>query len=492
MRCWWPTKSLTSQDQVDQIVNAYRKIEAAEGPFDGILGFSQGAACALVLLLLQQQHVLSLHGLQFVILAGGYLPDCGKGGWRNGVPPSCRQYLNGCKLASLHICGRQDKLISVAASRQAASRFSTPPTIYEHGGSHCFPQKAADVAAVLSFLDRFHNDQKSFRALENAPSTLVGGTGTHVAGKNSDATTHTTVSDNGAFSRLPNSLNKHPDRSAEEIEELQSEIEALQACFPEEFEVLKNGTDEPVITSLRIPFTFPSLAEKDIQDRLAIAIQIPGGYPTSTTPYFEFQRCSPTNRSSSGCLWEFAVSSSQYCDFPRACIASADKAVREIIEENAGECVLLQMVLTAQDAVEEFMNNLDATPTEPAAEQTATSEPAITLSSKPTKGKATSSKPADVPSSKLLSQVQTSNSTTDWWNEEQTFMATDPDDADIATHLQLVEAAQQAAARFAQKSVDADLALHFSSAQHGAWNFVVGLVGKPSAGKSTFFNAASR
>ena len=88
--------------------------------------------------------------------------------------------------------------------------------------------------------------------------------------------------------------------------------------------------------------------------------------------------------------------------------------------------------------------------------------------------------------------MQTSNSTTDWWNEEQTFVATDPDDEGISAHTQLVEAAQQAAARFAQKSVDAELALHFSSAQHGAWNFVVGLVGKPSAGKSTFFNAASR
>jgi hypothetical protein len=83
------------------------------GPFDAVLGFSQGAAAAALVAVALQ--------IPRVVAVGGYVPT--------GHPLSPALEAGGHRLASLHAAGAADKLVAVTASHQLAACFQVR---YQH------------------------------------------------------------------------------------------------------------------------------------------------------------------------------------------------------------------------------------------------------------------------------------------------------------------------------------------------------------------------
>ncbi len=120
-----------------------------EGPFDGVFGFSQGAA---------------LTGL----LVGLRAPDGKKtaerplafdsavmvGGFRSNDPEHASLYArrDSYDLPSLHMLGRADSIVPSASSRALAACFAGA-TLLEHDGGHVIANDPASCERVGAFLD---------------------------------------------------------------------------------------------------------------------------------------------------------------------------------------------------------------------------------------------------------------------------------------------------------------------------------------------------
>lgn len=104
------------------------------GPFDAVLGFSQGAACAAL---------LAGAGLPIarVILIGGFV---------SRDPEHAGLYAQ-LTLPSLHVIGRADRIVPPEASRSLAAHFREPQ-VFEHEGGHVIPNSDAARAALAAFL----------------------------------------------------------------------------------------------------------------------------------------------------------------------------------------------------------------------------------------------------------------------------------------------------------------------------------------------------
>eukprot|EP00249_Psilotum_nudum_P016902 c26046_g1_i1 orf=478-1251(+) len=114
------------------------------GPFDGFLGFSQGAILAAALTGLQQKRLALLHHppLRFVIIISGAL-------FRNEeMMKDC--YSEQIKCPSIHFIGTNDWLKDY--NKQVLKMFDNPLVI-QHGGKHVVPRLGEDdVVTLRNFL----------------------------------------------------------------------------------------------------------------------------------------------------------------------------------------------------------------------------------------------------------------------------------------------------------------------------------------------------
>eukprot|EP00798_Chlamydomonas_sp_ICE-L_P021724 gene21724-28743_t len=133
------------------------------GGFDGILGFSNGAAAAFLSVahsLGAMNTPLTLPGLQFVIMAGGYRPDP----LSSLLSPELVTFtdegvsclISPLALPSLHLMGKKDMTTTIEESVGLADNFmASTRVLLEHELSHCVPQKAPHIAAIRDFLGSF-------------------------------------------------------------------------------------------------------------------------------------------------------------------------------------------------------------------------------------------------------------------------------------------------------------------------------------------------
>jgi acetyl esterase/lipase len=119
-----------------------------QGPFDGVFGFSQGAALAGLLVGLRSpdrrptpEQPLSF---DFVVLAGGFVS-------RDPTHAALYQARASYDLPSLHILGRADGIVPPSRSRELAAQFEDP-IIAEHDGGHILAADASVRQALRSFL----------------------------------------------------------------------------------------------------------------------------------------------------------------------------------------------------------------------------------------------------------------------------------------------------------------------------------------------------
>ncbi|XP_062143267.1 rhodanese-like domain-containing protein 6 [Alnus glutinosa] len=144
-----PFDPLQYQQQTDgfDVSLAYLKtVFSQEGPFDGILGFSQGAAMA-ALVSAQRGRLKGEMDFRFVILCSGFALK---------LVEFERQPIN---CPSLHIFGSnhgEDRQIANQASRDLASLFDDGCCgIIEHDCGHIIPTRSPYIDEIKNFLQRF-------------------------------------------------------------------------------------------------------------------------------------------------------------------------------------------------------------------------------------------------------------------------------------------------------------------------------------------------
>mmetsp|Transcript_24456 Transcript_24456/g.39433 ORF Transcript_24456/g.39433 Transcript_24456/m.39433 type:complete len:154 (-) Transcript_24456:208-669(-) len=123
-----------------------RKLEtyiAEKGPFDGILGFSQGGAAAAVLC------AQNPHSFKFAVIISGFVP-------RDEALLKCleeaRQPLALSGLQSLHVWGTKDTLVDNKRSRELLDYFGEAAKHFEHTGGHFVPSGGEFRRHLLRFI----------------------------------------------------------------------------------------------------------------------------------------------------------------------------------------------------------------------------------------------------------------------------------------------------------------------------------------------------
>lgn len=144
-----PFDSLQYQQQTEgfeKSIEYLKTIVSKMGPFDGILGFSQGAAMAALV----GAHREELKGdidFRFVVLCSGFCVNMA-------------EYAEGSiNCPSLHIFGYKegkDRQIDCQASKQLASLFENGcSVIIEHDLGHIIPTRSPYISEIKDFLGRF-------------------------------------------------------------------------------------------------------------------------------------------------------------------------------------------------------------------------------------------------------------------------------------------------------------------------------------------------
>ncbi|KAM6163113.1 esterase OVCA2 [Rhynchocyon petersi] len=137
-----PTVCWGLQEALDAVAQALSKL----GPFDGLLGFSQGAALAALVCALGQAGDARFPLPKFTILVSGFCPR------GHGLQePILKAPLS---LPSLHVFGDTDRVIPSQESMRLASQFPGAVTL-NHSGGHFIPAAAPQRQAYLEFLDQF-------------------------------------------------------------------------------------------------------------------------------------------------------------------------------------------------------------------------------------------------------------------------------------------------------------------------------------------------
>lgn len=139
------------EEALGTVAQALKKL----GPFDGILGFSQGAALAALVCALGQAGDPRFPLPRFIILVSGFCP--------RGLGLKEPILQGPLSLPSLHVFGDTDRVIPSQESMQLCSRFAGAITL-THSGGHFIPAAAPQRQAYLKFLDQF-SEQRSTKPL---------------------------------------------------------------------------------------------------------------------------------------------------------------------------------------------------------------------------------------------------------------------------------------------------------------------------------------
>ncbi|XP_034244082.1 esterase OVCA2 [Thrips palmi] len=125
----------------EESVKFVESVIREKGPFDGILGFSQGACFLSLLCCLQQQGRLQ-GSFKFAIFSSGYLSRC---------VAHQNLYTDKLGLPTLHIFGETDTVIPEDMSKTLAE-FCEEKQIIRHPGGHYIPSNAHFKDPYLKFL----------------------------------------------------------------------------------------------------------------------------------------------------------------------------------------------------------------------------------------------------------------------------------------------------------------------------------------------------
>ena len=152
-RGWWFSRAGRSYNAMDttdfcigyeESLQVVKETFETQGPFDGLLGFSQGAAFVSLLLTLQRDPDSPIK-FKFAILIAGF---------RSLVSPHTDLYRDAPECPSFHTIGSTDAVIPTQASEDLLD-VCPKSTAYRHNGGHYVPASPQLRTAVLEFLAPF-------------------------------------------------------------------------------------------------------------------------------------------------------------------------------------------------------------------------------------------------------------------------------------------------------------------------------------------------
>ncbi|XP_021447303.2 esterase OVCA2 isoform X2 [Oncorhynchus mykiss] len=156
-RGWWfsdtQARSFDAGQQCQASLGLEESVEAVRtavkdlGPFDGVLGFSQGAALVAMLCSIQEQNLEPQFQFRFAILVAGFRSACLEHQGFYGSPAPLA-------IPSLHVFGQEDQVISDRMSRELLPLFQEPQVL-THPGGHFVPAASAHRQTYQEFLKRF-------------------------------------------------------------------------------------------------------------------------------------------------------------------------------------------------------------------------------------------------------------------------------------------------------------------------------------------------
>jgi ribosome-binding ATPase YchF (GTP1/OBG family) len=479
LRTWWNREGdnyVGLEDTLDTIRNAVVQQEERETTtrIVGILGFSQGARLGHLLAILHQKHPETwFPHLKFAILVAGYdkpippelIPYCDN--------DDCEEENRPLELSSLHIWGSNDALITKDDFQGLVASYNKNESeTYVHPGKHHVPTKGSELPIYVDFIRKALRSSKSTSGAVDTPPPpeplpLL-----------SDNTNNTT-----------------PDEETAELQ--REEIQALEAIFPGALDLRSNRScnddDEeifefPIIYRIALNDMEMEMEEdKDETDTqnsnwpkhpLTVEIRYPVHYPSddienrgeaTTVPQFQLLHQNTVFELPSAISGRLVVILRDTAANERGmpCVLSCLYAARDYLDEDrdwkASSSLAASTNANAndEDAVDEGEANGNNSQNE--YETSKEHHPLIRPSS-----------PSDI-----------RKGTLEGLEIAQALLATSQQQQRISSRSnsngssQTVEAATPECAE----------ALYRGSGSFGT--YMIGLVGKPSAGKSTFFNAAT-
>ncbi|KAJ2495764.1 Ovarian cancer-associated protein 2 [Coemansia sp. RSA 2049] len=197
---WWNPRATPSETWVDirRSAEAVMRTMRELGPFDGIVGFSQGAGMAAVVLALMRRAAednneaadvdggdgalvrgaRALPPLRFAFLFAGFYPDvpqfdalltapavaaaAAAGGSADREQSNCSSARRlRIAVPSLHVVGIRDAVVAPERGRELAARaFADTAVVAEHDGGHFVPCNAAWRNRYQAFLDSVDGAQQ--------------------------------------------------------------------------------------------------------------------------------------------------------------------------------------------------------------------------------------------------------------------------------------------------------------------------------------------
>ena len=394
MRQWWIRNENECQG-LDQTLDLIQSTWNENLELDGILGFSQGARLAHLLVQCHESsnHSLHLEGLRYVSMFAGYDAP---------IPINLEGVASDVQLhtPSLHVYGSADKLITPDQSQGVMQHYVNARG-HEHDSGHHVPMQAAHVEVYLNFIGSSISHVKKDGATRKAPAKI---------------------------SAPP----PEPDEDA--IMAQQDEVEAMSAIFPDEFKLLSKKKDEDIyVMPISYQIDLPA-SEEGVWPPHPLALQIsyPHDYPADTMASIKF------------------VHDNNMMEFSSAQMQACLQAIRDAAGAELGMPSVLTCVYAAREFFESgFMAQVQKQPTEDGEE--------------------------DVEEGAL--------------NEEGAIIKPASPERIKECNLQGLEIARKLL--FSFRPTETTSATTSTNSHGGTWKYTCGLVGKPSAGKSTFFNAAT-
>ncbi|BGP36749.1 Family of serine hydrolases 3 [Rhodotorula kratochvilovae] len=188
-KAWWFAETQDGQYRkfikFDETLHYLRNILETQGPFDGVFGFSQGAACGAILTALVERPSLDPifaapsenpqvqwppAPFKFAILSAGFFP----------LDPRASAYFDTkSKTPTLHVLGRGDTIVGEERSVPLTEAFEAARVEWHDGGHHT-PSKASWRKFFQAYIEAFGDDSKGVEVASALPSPAAGGADTPV------------------------------------------------------------------------------------------------------------------------------------------------------------------------------------------------------------------------------------------------------------------------------------------------------------------------
>ena len=110
--------------------------------FDGVFGFSQGAALAGLRAAVQDSDPDAGLRFDFAVMVGGFT---------SFEPQHAPLFSHKLVLPSVHVAGSADGIVPIRDSLALAERFAEP-TVLKHAGGHVIPSDRSIVSQVAQFI----------------------------------------------------------------------------------------------------------------------------------------------------------------------------------------------------------------------------------------------------------------------------------------------------------------------------------------------------